>query len=384
MFTPRLQGLFGALGAESQRYVQQSGITSVLETNVWDTAEEYLSGCTATAATKAELASFWSAAQGACALALRQAVVRHTEDSSCLPVSTRSFFAPSRSAPTSALKPSTGCTPHKKRRLRQLQPTEASQHLQNLQLRERQIVEQSCTELWKLFLEVGEQGTLWQEYSKLSSCDREHFASMFFDELCLVSVTSLQSALRVVDRWRRHCQDTHIHPWQASSIHVALWLRSLRERGPTAPNGAFHMLKWLEGKIGIVFHSSSDRVRGQSAIPSTHEEEQATPLSLQILLALESLVPSRNHAVAALALTWIVLSLGVLRFAHLQRSTIVRILDNGVARAVVPMAGDARSTGDRPGGGSLALTWGRPFIPFWPEPLVNTPNRVFSYQISFL
>ena len=40
---------------------------------------------------------------------------------------------------------------------------------------------------------------------------------------------------------------------------------------------------------------------------------------------------SRNSAVSALALTWVTLTYAVLRFAHLQRSTILRVLDNAIS-----------------------------------------------------
>jgi hypothetical protein len=90
-------------------------------------------------------------------------------------------------------------------------------------------------------------------------------------------------------------------------------------------------LKWLEKKLGIDFHTSCDRVRGQSAVPQNHVESQATPLTLKMIIGLESLLSSRNHAVSGLALTWILLTFAVLRFAHLRRSVISRVLDNGIA-----------------------------------------------------
>lgn len=147
----------------------------------------------------------------------------------------------------------------------------------------------------------------------------------------MVAPSTLQGALRLVRRWRRHCEECKIEPWTPSGIHVALWLSSLKERGPTAPHGAFTTLQWLEKKLGINFHTSSDRVRGQSAVPQSHLETQAVPLSLKLILGLESLVGSRNHAVSALALTWLLLTFAVLRFAHLQRSVILRVLDNSIA-----------------------------------------------------
>ena len=140
----------------------------------------------------------------------------------------------------------------KRRRLKAVAANEAEVHLQSLQLRERKVVEAAASELWALFLEAGSHGSQWPDYTSLAESDKEQFAAMFFDDMCLVAPPTLQAALRLMRRWRRHCADSNIEPWKPSSVHVALWLRSLKERGPTAPHGAYATLRWVEKKLGDV------------------------------------------------------------------------------------------------------------------------------------
>ena len=348
MYSPRLQCLYHSLSANAQAYIATAGITSVLETNAWDSAEEFAPSISLAAGLVAELHDFWLAAQGACAAAVRRAVLDFAADppqqrveyvDPCLHPATQTYVIPS----CGALLQSPSLI--KRRRLTAAPANEAELHLQSLQLRERKVVEAAVSELWALFLEVGARSSQWSDYVVLSPSDKEQFANMFFDDMCLVALPTLQAALRLMQRWRRHCAESNIEPWQPSSIHVAIWLRSLKERGPTAPHGAYATLKWVEKKLGLDFHTSSDRVRGQSAVPQCHTESQAKPLTLSLILGLESLICSRNQAVGALALTWLLLTYAVLRFAHLQRSVILRVLDNGIAAKA--SLGKRRSQGRR-------------------------------------
>ena len=201
--------------------------------------------------------------------------------------------------------------------------SEAQLHSNSLHERDRAVAEAASSELWALFLEVASSGFHWHEYSLPSGDTKEQFAAMFFDDMCTIVVTTLQAAIRLARHWRARCQDSNISPWTPSCIQVALWLRSLRERGPTAPHGAYSSLKWLENKIGINFHASNLRVRDQAAVPSSRVESQAKPLSLAFIVGLEKLVSSKNEVLSALALTWVVLIIAVLRFARVQRAKII-------------------------------------------------------------
>eukprot|EP00435_Cladocopium_sp_Y103_P070344 s48_g35.t1 len=88
----------------------------------------------------------------------------------------------------------------KRRRLKAAPTNEAELHLQSLQLRERKVVEAAVSELWALFLEVGAHGSQWSDYVALTPSDKEQFAAMFFDDMCLVALPTLQAALRLLRR----------------------------------------------------------------------------------------------------------------------------------------------------------------------------------------
>ena len=74
MHSPRLQRLYRSLTPDAQGYVTRIGIHSVLETNSWDSVEEFVPLSSFSASVVAELHDFWLASQGACAVAARRAV----------------------------------------------------------------------------------------------------------------------------------------------------------------------------------------------------------------------------------------------------------------------------------------------------------------------
>lgn len=257
MLSPRLKWLVNSLSKAAQSCVQQCGITSVIDPNAWDSEAQFLDACAGEHANEpvlSELRSLWAAAQGSCAAAVRRAVSTFAEHEAHEPASVDHRPAPSQLLAGGRCDKKSDVGAAKRRRLRAAEPEEACLHMSSLQLREKAAVESACSDLWKLFLEVGESGSQRGEYVSLSPTDQDKFAAMFLDNMCLVAVTTLQSALRVVRRWKRHCCDSNISLWKPSSVHVALWLRSLREHGPTAPQGAYNTLKWLEKKLGMCFH----------------------------------------------------------------------------------------------------------------------------------
>ena len=330
--SPRLQWLASSLSLEARTCILNCGIVSVIEANAWDSPEQFLDACRGEHTSESalsELRALWDAAQGSCRAAVRQAILKSADPVACSPDPVVHHSHLPMGAVGGTKMPEHGTT--KRRRMRAAEPDEVALHMNSLQLREKTAVESACADLWQLFLELGESGSQWKDYSSLCASDKDKFATMFFDTMCLVAITTLQSALRVMRKWKRHCGDSGISPWQPSAVHVALWLRSLREHGPTAPQGAYNTLKWLERKVGMCFHCCLPLVRDQAAVPQSHIETQATPLLLSVILGLEWLLSSQNDAVKALALTWLMLTFAVLRFAHLQRSTILEVMEHGIA-----------------------------------------------------
>lgn len=79
--SPRVQCLLTSLSAEARSYIANTGIFSVLETNAWDTAAEFAATASSEPGLQAELQAFWTAAQGACAVAARRAIRAFAEAS---------------------------------------------------------------------------------------------------------------------------------------------------------------------------------------------------------------------------------------------------------------------------------------------------------------
>eukprot|EP00972_Heterocapsa_arctica_P108243 15939744-Heterocapsa_arctica.AAC.1 len=70
--------------------------------------------------------------------------------------------------------------------------------------------------------------------------------------------------------------------------------------------------------------------RRQGAVQGGQEARQAVPVRLKVWLHLETIAMGEDVFWAALALTWLLCTAGVLRFAHYQRSRIDVIMPNGI------------------------------------------------------
>ena len=73
MHSPRVQCLLRSLSTDALAFVDHSGITSVIDSNIWDTAVEFAPD-EFQDTLQTELRQFWRTAQGACAVAVKQAV----------------------------------------------------------------------------------------------------------------------------------------------------------------------------------------------------------------------------------------------------------------------------------------------------------------------
>ena len=86
----------------------------------------------------------------------------------------------------------------------------------------------------------------------------------------------------------------------------------------------------LQDSFGLVLGTDSKRVRAAAAVPASHEERQAVPLAPVHVLTVCDWCESKHESVAWLGCCWHILSTGVLRFAHVQRSVILRLTDTAV------------------------------------------------------
>jgi hypothetical protein len=112
-------------------------------------------------------------------------------------------------------------------------------------------------------------------------------------------------------------------PAQATKTELALWLRSLKKGGRTAPRGALASLKRACTLLGVNLELDDKLIKAQTLCANSQVEDRAVPFSVKIWLLLEKEATSSNGFVKAIALAWILLILGVTRFAHLQRSKLI-------------------------------------------------------------
>jgi hypothetical protein len=188
MHSPRVQSLLRSLSTDALAFVDHSGITSVIDSNAWDTTAEFAPDHLQ-ATLQTELRQFWRAAQGACAVAVKQALRECSVPSnelaeSCIEPKSQTF---SERAPVPACN---AVLLVKRRKLQPMPADEAQQQVQSLQLREKRVVEDAASALWSLFLDIIACGRLWSEYVVLTPSDQQQFANMFFDEMCLVAPTT--------------------------------------------------------------------------------------------------------------------------------------------------------------------------------------------------
>ena len=126
---------------------------------------------------------------------------------------------------------------------------------------------QSCiATLWAAFEAMGEAGNFWGDYMALSPATRPQFRAMTAETLRECPLSTLRGACGVLKRWQAWALEAEA-PWtNPSAIVVALWLRSLRTRGPTAAHGALRTLAWLELRIGMRMSTSVALVKQQGSI----------------------------------------------------------------------------------------------------------------------
>ena len=176
--------------------------------------------------------------------------------------------------------------------------------------------------LWELFSAIGPCGSLWDSYASLHGDLKADQKGLMLETWAELPVSSLTAALGVVTRWKSWAVQRKI-PWRSpKASHVALWLRSLRVRGPTAAHGAFATMRWVEQHVGLKAHTSVAQVRAQGAVAPVHIERQAEPMPIRVWLYLEHCALSENAFVSAIALTWLFMLAGVIRYTHVQRSEI--------------------------------------------------------------
>jgi hypothetical protein len=90
-------------------------------------------------------------------------------------------------------------------------------------------------------------------------------------------------------------------------------------------------LLWCQEHLGLEFHAATPVIKAASARNSDHEEKQAELLPFRVLLLLEMLVKENSSPFTVwIAITWLLLAYAVLRFQHLQRSSVQETTEDSI------------------------------------------------------
>ena len=184
--------------------------------------------------------------------------------------------------------------------------------------------------IWELVLSFGNLCTLGKDHLAMTAGVQDMNRQLFVETHEEGSISSLRSVKTHWLKWLQWARDLHCSPFEPPAAMVALWLRGLRARGSSVPNAAWGALRWLEDNIGASLCARHPTVVKQSLVSVVHELQQATPLPVIAWMFLEHCLASSNKFIVWLSAFWWILLLGVLRFAHAQRSYIVKLSDVGI------------------------------------------------------
>ena len=175
--------------------------------------------------------------------------------------------------------------------------------------------------------------------------DKEGYKEIFIEHICTTSLQVLKQSLSSWGKWKDYCTTEDVCPTKASKTQLAMWLRTRKSGGKTAPRGALVSLKKMCDLIGVSIEAGHQLVKGQIACAKANEEQPATPLSINMWIWIEKSLTSENAFMRSIALAWTLLLNGTLRYAHLQRSSFVAARKSYVE--FFAYAGKARTEGVR-------------------------------------
>ena len=220
----------------------------------------------------------------------------------------------------------------------------------------------------KIWLEALKHDTETAKDLAGAECGEAEFKEIFVEHVCSFSLQGLQQAISSWRRWVKHCEEKGNSPTKISKTLLAVWLKTCKKGGRTAPRSALAALKKMCYLVGIVIDADHGIVKGQTACAAANVEEPAVPLSINTWAWLEQALQSPNMFTRSLALAWILMLNGTLRFAHLQRS--MHISTRKGYMEFKAYAGKAKTEGMR-----KPMSWTVPSITLTGVDLVEIVNK---------
>jgi hypothetical protein len=135
----------------------------------------------------------------------------------------------------------------------------------------------------------------------------------------------IRDKLRVGRRHESWMKDSEFLPWNPESWQLRLFLLDQHRRGSSVAKSELQALQWSSSKVHMEIGASEDEVKATATAVNLTLVKQAVPVSLRVWLALEQAVASASSLIAGLAAIWILKIITSLRFAHIQRSVLVKV-----------------------------------------------------------
>ena len=156
---------------------------------------------------------------------------------------------------------------------------------------------------------------------------------LFDRKLQVVPLEALKGHRRAFKRWvtyhAEHCP-AEMPYWQPPALALSQFLLHVSRGGPTAAKGVYSALKWWREALGIPLPVMDGLVAHWAVAEPGHCATPKPPMSVDVLLAVLSAAP-RLRGTMASAAAWLLLPLvACLRFAHVQRSSQLKLVGDQV------------------------------------------------------
>ena len=173
-----------------------------------------------------------------------------------------------------------------------------------------------------IYLKLGRSGL---QYSPLLDSQPEHARFALFNKLSAFERTSLKSRLSACRRWVRFveaCQPAGMDPTSPTLEATFEFLQVNATRGPTVAQGLFQQLLWWRSHVGVPFIILNDPLMMVWNRPAeNHRSVQHDPLPIPVVVNLVKVAVGPCPIAAAFAGFALLPLVACLRFAHVQRST---------------------------------------------------------------
>jgi hypothetical protein len=174
---------------------------------------------------------------------------------------------------------------------------------------------------WGIYLKLGRSGL---QYSPLLDSQPEHARFALFNKLTAFERTSLKSRLSAWRRWVRFveaCQPAGMDPTSPTLEATFEFLQVNATRGPTVAQGLFQQLLWWRSHVGVPFILNDPLMMVWNRPAENHRSVQHDPLPIPVVLNLVKVAVGPCPIAAAFAGFALLPLVACLRFAHVQRST---------------------------------------------------------------